>query len=228
MMGTLRKFLVWYRVLSNHMVMVMMEKSELHTETEFISPTLKSMFSKQRELLQLDIRAKEPLPKYEMGPYTRISWPTKLRINQEKETEVNTHGYTYLIYLNHVMNPMRPDVTIMLPSALQSRTLKFQQKWQNTGCSTEFLHNTLPFQIYFFKRIGKKRRRRMQDCSGIRSLQKEQESDFTISKERNKVHKTLPLKIQHTLDATYRESQQELESSSLRASFHSSRYSDMG
>ena len=81
MMGTLRKFLVWYRVLSNHMVMVMMEKSELHTETEFISPTLKFMFSKQRELLQVDIRAKEPLPNYEMGPYTRISCPTKLRIN---------------------------------------------------------------------------------------------------------------------------------------------------
>lgn len=66
MMGTLRKFLVWYRVHSINMVKGSMRKSELHPETELLSPTLKTMFSEQREPVQLDIRAKEPLPKYEM------------------------------------------------------------------------------------------------------------------------------------------------------------------
>lgn len=65
-MGTPGNILLWYRAHSNHMVMVMMGKSELHQETELVSPTLKAMFSEQKELFQFDIRAREILPKYEM------------------------------------------------------------------------------------------------------------------------------------------------------------------
>lgn len=48
MMGTFRKFLIWYNVHSNHKVNIIMDKSELHPDTELVSPSLKAIFSEQR------------------------------------------------------------------------------------------------------------------------------------------------------------------------------------